>query len=214
MKTFFIACDQVELKHRHYKTSWSSIPTLFRILYGTGIRITEAVLLKNAHVDLKDECILIKGGKNGKDRMVPISTSLAQICGEYRNYKELHMGSCTPEDYFLVDHSGGMCNRHRAYKWFRKIIRQAHISHLGKGSGPRLHDIRHTFSVHSLVAMARSGLDLYYSLPILSTYLGHQSIAATELYVRLTAEMYPDILRDVTSLSSYIFPTIHGHETN
>jgi integrase len=57
-----------------------------------------------------------------------------------------------------------------------------------------VHDLRHTFAVHSLVKMAKSGLDLYYSLPLLSTFLGHRSLSATDQYVRLTAEMYPDLL--------------------
>ena len=62
------------------------------------------------------------------------------------------------------------------------------ISHGGKGRGPRLHDLRHTFAVHSVNQMVRQGVYLYRSLPILSIYLGHASVQATERYVRLTEE--------------------------
>jgi integrase/recombinase XerD len=77
--------------------------------------------------------------------------------------------------------------------------------------------LRHTFSVHSLAAMAEAGLDLYYSLPILSAYLGHQTLAATDGYVRLTAQMYPSIIAAANNISADIFPNIFNlnqDETN
>jgi hypothetical protein len=52
----------------------------------------------------------------------------------------------------------------------------------------------------------REGRDIYTALPILSVYLGHQSLAATEIYLRLTAECFPDILRCVEQQSNRIFP--------
>ena len=56
--------------------------------------------------------------------------------------------------------------------------------------------------------MAKSGHDLYYMLPLLSTYMGHKSIGATERYVRLTQEMYPELLNDERKLCAYVFPKI------
>jgi len=73
--------------------------------------------------------------------------------------------------------------------------------------------LRHSFSVHTLAAMAEKGLDLYYSLPVISKYLGHTSLEATDKYVRLTAEMYPRILDKVDSICSYIFPEVSSCET-
>lgn len=68
------------------------------------------------------------------------------------------------------------------------------------------HDLRHTFAVHSLAKMAEEGMDLYCSLPILSTYLGHQSLRATNNYVRLTSEMYPELIRKIDIIGFDIFP--------
>lgn len=62
--------------------------------------------------------------------------------------------------------------------------------------------------------MAKSGHDLYYTLPVLSTYLGHKSIGATEQYIRLTQEMYPELLNDERNLCSYIFPKLKITENN
>ena len=56
--------------------------------------------------------------------------------------------------------------------------------------------------------MSKKGLDLYYSLPILSNYLGHNSLEATDKYVRLTSEMYPELIKEVNNLCSYIFPEV------
>ena len=56
--------------------------------------------------------------------------------------------------------------------------------------------------------MSEAGLDLYYSLPILSKYLGHQSLEATDKYVRLTSDMYPELIKEVNNFCSYIFPEV------
>jgi len=56
--------------------------------------------------------------------------------------------------------------------------------------------------------MSESDLDLYYSLPILSQYLGHQSLEATDKYVRLTSDMYPKLIKEINNLCSYIFPEV------
>lgn len=59
--------------------------------------------------------------------------------------------------------------------------------------------------------MAESGLDLYYSLPILSEYLGHQSLEATDKYVRLVSDMYPGLLSKVNNICAYAFPEVKDH---
>ena len=140
--------------------------------------------------------------------MVPISDSLAKACEEYWMYRIL-FPSIRKENRFFIKPDGSPMSMYNVYKWFRKIIYTANISHGGRGHGPRLHDLRHTFSVHSLVTMSESGLDLYYSLPILATYLGHQSLEATDSYVRLTAEMYPDLIKKASDICSSVFPVIN-----
>lgn len=119
-----------------------------------------------------------------------------------------------PDEYFFVSPNGTFCRAGSVYCWFRKVLANCGIQHIGKHQGPRVHDLRHTFAVHSLMKMAKSGHDLYYTLPILSTYMGHKSIGATERYVRLTAEMYPELLDDERKLCSYVFPKIKMTENN
>ena len=85
------------------------------------------------------------------------------------------------------------------------ILKYAEIPFLGDGNGPRLHDWRHTFAVHSFKQMVDSGMDMYVALPILSTYLGHKTIYATERYVRLTMNLYPYIEERFSQRFSSIF---------
>lgn len=209
MKSLFEASEHLKMGGC-MDSAVNVIPALLRMLYGTGIRIGEAVSLKVKDVNLEEQYLIIRQSKNGKDRMIPFSDSLADVCRQYR--RSLQVRQC-PEDCFFVKRNGHKCNPKAIYEWFRKVLWKAGISHGGKGQGPRLHDIRHAFSVHSLASMAESGLDLYYSLPILSEYLGHQSLEATEKYVRLTSEMYPGILSDVNNICSFAFPEVDSDET-
>jgi len=113
-----------------------------------------------------------------------------------------------PVNYFFLKRDRTAIAANTVYKNFRKILWKSGTSHGGKGRGPRLHDFRHTFAVHSLNQMVQKKVELYCALPILSTYLGHASIAATERYVRLTAEVYPEILSTVSATCAYIFPEV------
>ena len=198
---FFTACDSYEV--RGTSSMKHIIPIIFRLIYGCGLRANEALSLTNGDVHLDEKYIVIREAKNGCDRILPISDSLAAICDLYR---QRYLGGFSKDDYFFCQRNKTRYAADTLYKWFRKIIWKAGISHGGKGLGPRVHDLRHSFSVHSLEVMSRSGLDLYYSLPILSKYLGHRSLEATDSYVRLTFEMYPELVGQVDNLCAYVFP--------
>ncbi|WP_207909180.1 tyrosine-type recombinase/integrase [Pedobacter sp. ok626] len=189
------------------------IPCLIRLLYGSGIRLSEALTLSRKDVDIDDRVITLRHTKNGTDRLVPISASLAQVIKDYLDARE-HFPIRRSTNLLFVHPNGLSCYPTSAYRWFRKILAAANIPFIGNHQGPHLHDLRHTFSVHSLAKMAESGIDLYHSLPILSTYLGHSSISSTNDYVRLTSEMYPSILSKVNNICPYLFPTVYEDTNN
>lgn len=213
MQTIFRVCDELAPSIRNRNTTVFAIPVLIRLLYGTGIRISEALYLSCSDINLHDKYFTLRNCKNGKDRMVPISDSLANACEKYWMYRNL-FPSIRKENRFFIKPDGSPMSMYNVYKWFRRIIYTANISHGGRGHGPRLHDLRHTFSVHTLASMSESEMDLYYSLPILSTYLGHQSLEATDNYVRLTAEMYPDLIKKTSNICSSVFPIINTNTGN
>jgi integrase len=204
LRGFFAVCDTIPPYPRSNKHLL--LPPLYRLLYGCGLRISEAVSLKLEDVDLTQGLITIRGAKLDKDRLIPMSPSLTQCLKTY--FAKSHAVSI-PEDYFFhkKDKTPISCNT--VYKDFRQLLWKSGISHGGKGRGPRLHDLRHTFAVHSMNQMVSQGIDLYCALPILSTYLGHASVEATEGYVRLAEEAYPGMLEDVNRICAYVFPTVH-----
>ena len=202
MNDIFKACDSFETGDLANSQS-VVIPALFRLMYGTGIRVGEAVSLLKTDVDLNHNTLIIRDSKNGKERIIPFAESVAEVCRAYRSSLP-EKALCATN--FFVRRNGMPCNKKRLYDWFRKALSMAGIPHGGRGNGPRLHDVRHCFSVHSLAKMAADGTDLYYTLPILSEYLGHQSLEATEKYVRLTAEMYPGLLSKADNICAYAFP--------
>ncbi len=210
MEAIFYACDRLEIGN-HMDSTVNVIPAMIRLMYGTGVRVGETVKLKVKDVNLEEQFLIILNSKNGRERLVPFTDTVADACRQYRASLALEQ---EPNDYFFVKRNGHKCRPKTIYEWFRKVLRNAGISHGGKGLGPRLHDIRHAFAVHSMAAMAESGLDLYYSLPILSEYLGHQSLEATDKYVRLTSEMYPGLLNDADTICSYAFPELAADEND
>ena len=199
-------CAEVPLRHQ-------IMPLLFRLLYGCGLRISEALNLRIQDVDLDTGVLTIIDGKFNKDRLVPMSAENTRHCCRYA--KEVHLFS-TDSDYFFPAPSAKAITIGNVYKNFRRFLWQARISHGGWGKGPRLHDIRHTYTVHCLRQWVFQGKDLAAYLPILKAYLGHDSFRDTARYLRLTAELYPDITAKMEQAFGHVIPVAGGddHEAN
>jgi len=212
----FKACDSLKIKQRNLDSCILIIPCLIRLLYGTGIRINEALSLQNKDVDTDVKCLTIRDSKNGKDRLVPISNSLTLVCLDYINQRKkipmegLELGGAP----FFVSLNGRSCKYNAVYNWFRKIITIANIPFTGNRKGPRIHDIRHSAACHSFIKLSDEGLDLYCSWPYLSTYLGHQSLEATEQYIRMTSQMFPELLKHTDNYSVDILPDLTSQPKN
>ncbi len=182
-------------------------PMLFRMLYGCGLRINEALSLKKSEVDLVNGILTIIKTKNSMSRLVPMSWSLTDYCRRYAEDMGFDMLS---EGYFFPSRDGGKYHRTPVYVKFKQFMKLAGI--FSEGSvGPRVHDIRHTYAVHALEKMINDGQDVYCTLPILSTYLGHRGIESTEKYLRLTEEAYSSIIDTIAPFYTDVFPEVH-HE--
>lgn len=199
-------CAEVPLRHR-------LMPVLFRLLYGCGLRISEALNLTCREVDLETGVLTILDGKFNKDRLVPLSSENQQRCRDYANAVHVLSDGNT---YFFPASDGRAITIGNVYKNFRRFLWQARISHGGWGKGPRLHDLRHTHAVHCLRQWVRQGKDLAAYLPVLKTYLGHDSFRDTAHYLRLTAELYPEVTAIMEQAVGHVIPLPGGHidETN
>jgi len=203
LEMFFRACDQIDVHCiSHMDTLF---PVIMRLLYGCGLRISEALTLRNCDVDLNTGVVSILDSKFSKDRLVIMSDSLLEVISAYSQNNKYSIESI---DHLFVNGRYGVPKASTIYGRYRKVLWSAGISHGGKGKGPRLHDFRHTFAVHSLRSMVKQKIDIYVVLPILSTYMGHASIEATEKYLRLTPDIYPELLELTEKMSSYVFPEV------
>lgn len=206
---FFQVIDSIIPHPRSNKHE--SYPLLFRLLYCCGLRISEVIHLKISNVDIDNGVLFIRNSKFGNDRLVPMSQSLSDM---FIKYHALFNGRNLPGEYFFRNRTGTLLTHDRIYKVYRQLLWKAAISHGGKGKGPRLHDIRHTFCVHTLAKLVKDGVDMYVALPILSVYVGHKSVGATQRYLRLTAEAYPELIEQVSRTCAYVIPEVMEDETN
>lgn len=191
-----------EVPYRHW-----TMPLIFRLLYSCGLRLSEALHLRIADVDVSAGVLTIREAKFHKDRLVPMTEGLRDRFLTY--LQQVHRFS-DPDEYvfWLAEHRPVSLGN--VYKNFRRFLWQAGISHGGWGKGPRVHDFRHTFAVHCLKGWVRDGKDLAAYLPLLKTYLGHYSFQDTAYYLRLTAELYPDITARVEQMVGYVVPNVGG----
>lgn len=211
MQAIFQESDRL-LRQSHRKDDpIISVPCLIRLLYSTGLRITEAISLRNKDVDL-DRNILKVGTwgstKNGEERLVPICNTLKKNLQKYLHYRSMLPVQDITDDChsFFIKLDGTALSSANAYLWFRKIYTKCGIAYKGEHFGPRVQDLRHTMATHSLAKMMREGLDIYAALPLLSASLGHKSLSSTEGYVRLTCSEYPELLEQCSSLNNFIYP--------
>jgi len=184
--------------HRH-----RVLPLLFRMLYGCGLRVSEALNLAVGDVNTEAGTLTIRNAKFHKDRLVPMHPSLVEKCRVYM--EEIHPVE-KPEDIFFPSAHDGRYSEGTIYSYFRRFLWKAGISHGGRGKGPRVHDLRHAFAVHCLKRWVRSGVDLSVALPYLSVYLGHVGLKGSQRYLRLTAELYPNIAKAMDERFGHILP--------
>jgi len=206
IERIFQACDDIRMKERHANSILIIIPTLIRLLYSTAIRISEALSIKNKDIHFDRSIIVLNQTKNGSQRLAPINKSLENVLKQYIEYRNKIPidGIYDPDSNLFVSSIGKPCSRKTVLSYFHKILKEAGISYRGNHEGPRVHDIRHTACVHSLVKMTRAGKDIYCCLPMISVFMGHKKVLNTEYYLRLTQEMYPELIQLDSSVTASI----------
>jgi len=176
-------------------------PVLFRLLYGSGLRVSEALNLQLKDVDSEQEVLVIRHAKNNKDRLVPITKSLMRrvqlLLDTYHRFS-------TDTSFLFPSMTGYKTDKSAVYRRFRDYLLMADIPHTT--AGPRVHDLRHTFAVCCLKKWVLSGADLMNALPYLAAYMGHTDFRATQYYLRLTADLYPDLINRTEVEFGYVIP--------
>lgn len=184
------------------------MPVFFRMIYLCGLRVSEARLLKVGDVDLDNGILSIQHSKKDNSRLVPLSDALAERCRQYS--RKVHPIPVL-DHYFFPAPGGKPMTIGNVYKNFRKFLWQAGISHQGRGYGPRVHDFRHTYAVHCLKKWVEQEKDVAVYLPVLKTYLGHDSFEETAYYLRLTADVFPEMTLKLETCYPDIIPQLEDH---
>jgi integrase/recombinase XerD len=193
-----------ELRRLLEATSWCEHPrskvraityrALVLLLYGAGLRISEALALTLNDVNLSIGLLQIRESKFYKTRLVPLSPDLVNVLTSYASQRSKNHWT-QPDTPFFVCRSGQGVTRRAADAIFSRLRRHASVQrHDGGRFQPRLHDLRHSFAVHRLISWYRQGADVQRLLPELATYLGHVHIAATQRYLTMT----PELLREAS----------------
>ena len=174
---------------------------LFRMLYSCGLRLGEALSLTVKDVDTENYVITVKGGKGNVDRFVPMSCQLGDRCRTYKNNVRSDAGDAR---IFFAAPDGGKYSNNAVTNIWIQILQSAGIPR--NDDGPRIHDLRHTFAVHCLKKWVLDGEQVNSLLPVLSSYMGHTNLTSVNKYLRLTADVFPDITRRIEKHFGYIVP--------
>lgn len=191
-----------ELRRLLDATSWCEHPlgkvqaytyrVLLLLLYGAGLRISEALALTLNDVSLSIGLVQIRESKFYKTRLVPLGPDLVNVLSAYICQRS-KTHSTQPDRPFFVCRNGSAIKRRTADGIFHQLRLRASVQRFDGGRfQPRLHDLRHSFAVHRLISWYRQGADVQRLLPQLATYLGHIHIGATQRYLTMT----PELLRE------------------
>ena len=164
--------------------------TLLLMLYGAGLRTSEALHLSMRDVDLVDAVLTVRNTKFFKSRLVPVAPQLAEAL---RTYAERRSERALPEgrdSAFLANRNGTPVRKHNVNHAFARLLEAAGVDGKNDGRrGPCLHALRHTAAVHRLTSWYRAGADVQRLMPALSTYLGHANLDGTSVYLSMTPEL-------------------------
>lgn len=187
-----------------------AFPLVFRILIGCGTRIGETVRIEKKDLDLETGSLVLRNTKNHKERLIPMAASLTERCRTYTaSTRSIRRFADSP--WLFPNHDRRPYSAGTAYTMFRNALRSAGISHGGRGKGPRLHDLRHTFAVRLLNKWVGEGKNLTTALPYLAIYMGHEGLKASQHYLRLTAVMFPQLVKTVEREYGWVIPEAY-HE--
>jgi integrase/recombinase XerD len=161
--------------------------TLIGLLVVTGMRVGEAIALDIGDFDADRGVLLVRQGKGGVIRQLPLHPSTTAAVRTY--LQRVDRRSTTRTAALLISPAGTRllyCN----VQWtFQKLLRQASIGPRTSSCRPRIHDLRHSFAVSRLLEAYTDDLDIDRQLTLLATYLGHRSPAGTYWYLSAAPEL-------------------------
>jgi len=182
--------DAADSRHRFvWILDPHTVRTLLLLLYGTGLRISEALRLNLDDFDVENRVLTIHETKFFKSRFVPVGEDLGRVLREHLD-RQWPVERRTPAAPLLRTQKYERIKRQTAELVFKRLREKAGVARPSTARyQPRLHDFRHTFAVVRLVTWYREGKNVQRLLPHLTTYLGHLRIMETQRYLTMTTEL-------------------------
>ena len=164
-----------------------TLATIIGLMAATGMRTAEAIALNTADVDVAQGTILVRG-KGGKQRLLPVHDSTITALGCYATRSRALM-RMPLDDAFFVSPAGSRPLANTVQQAFRRVTTACHLQPGPGQRKPRLHDLRHTFAVNTLIDAHRDGSGTEARIAALATYLGHSSPVHTYWYLSASPEL-------------------------
>ena len=190
MKKILLAIDK--RKYGNHKFSYE-YPVLFRLLYSTGLRISEALNIKYNNIDLDDNSINIILSKENISRKIYFSKSMKKVIIKY--FKIMNFND---DDYIFTT------TKQNALLVFKNIVKRMDI----KTDSIRLHDLRHSFSVIAFDKLVKKNIEPEEALLYLEKFMGHSNISSTEYYLHMTDKMKQEIIDIMKIQHPDLYPKI------
>lgn len=170
----------------------ATFETLFGLIASVGLRVSEALALLDADVDLKDGTLTIRQTKFKKSRLLPLHLSTVEALARYRQLRSRQVPTTAEMPLFVGTRGqrlGQPLGERQVHRVFLEL--RDHLDWVDRGchGGPRIHDLRHSFVVRRVMLWHEQGIDVDQAMLSLSTYLGHAKISNTYWYLTGVPEL-------------------------
>ena len=166
--------------------------TLFGLMASTGLRVSEALHLRDDDVDLKRGMLTIRQTKFAKSRLLPVHPTTVAALAKYRKTRVRHVATAADMPFLISSRGqrlGKQLGDRQAHRVFNMLRGRLGWANRGGHAAIRLHDLRHTFAVRRLMRWHADGTDIDQMMLALSTYMGHAEIFYTYWYLTAVPEL-------------------------
>jgi integrase len=160
--------------------------TIFALLYGLGLRVGEVSRLQRADVDFDRDLLIIRETKFGKSRLVPFGPRIGSML---RGYVDRRGTSLSADAALFSFTRRGAVHPGTISQTFHQLVPRLGLVPPPGVASPRLHDLRHSFAVGTLLRWYRDGVDPAARLFHLATFLGHVNPSSTAVYLTITSDL-------------------------
>jgi integrase/recombinase XerD len=167
----------------------ATFATLIGLLAVTGLRSGEAMHLDRSDLDTAQGLLTVRNTKFGKSRLVALHHTTMEALQAYGGLRDQLCPSPATASLFVSTTGARLCHE-VLQPTFRELLQRCGIASTPSGAHPRVHGLRHSFAVTTLVQWYRDGVDVQARMPLLSTYLGHVDPGATYWYLTGVPDLF------------------------